>query len=703
MLFPANAAAKKKMVIVTVNTASLEDLLCNEIIKNAGENGIVGLMNNRSNGKNNQYKPYLTLGSGEKAEVYLECIESYKADDKNKIKFESITLYPCLSGNLVNIYINRLSEINSKTMYGAIPGRLGSMLKANNIKTGFIGGYKSDDSIKSPAFFIAMDSHGIVDSGEIEGLFNDYATDYDKLSMAFLNYNDADFLVAELGDLESLYNERRLYSDESYELRKKEIMDEYGRFIGFVMDNMDFNDSVLCIVSPYSASDRDNANELCPMIIYDGGRTKGVAVSSTTRRIGIVSALDFAPYVLDYFGIKYEGFTGYAIRNHDMEGNVEYIKELNADVTNTSISRAPLLKGYGFLIISILVLYLIVIVRDYRNMYSIIYLLMELCMIAPFSMLIEGAFKFRSTVYKGLFIILASYGIEVLINKLAEQGRVRTVIIGALNIFFLTADVIFGQHMQKSSILSYDAIIGARFYGLGNEYLGVIIGCSLMIGGCIIYKKAFDKIINIMLLFIIVIIGMPYLGANIGGMLTATIGFVVFMLYDKNTNFKRTVLIGILSSAAFLTVCAFLNIGVKGLESHLGKLIIQIYKTGIGYGINIINRKISMALKLIRYTIWSRVFLALIVTSILIFSIPKYFEKLCTYSFVRKNEDMHVLSADKHGDMSMMVKLKKVWVSMLTASCAAILLNDSGIVTAALIMLYALFGTVLMLQPERMG
>ena len=39
---------------------------------------------------------------------------------------------------------------------------------------------------------------------------------------------------------------------------------------------------------------------------------------------------------------------------------------------------------------------------------------------------------------------------------------------------------------MKNCVMSYDAIVGARYYGVGNEYQGVIIGSAIFGLICVI-------------------------------------------------------------------------------------------------------------------------------------------------------------------------------------------------------------------------
>ncbi|MDO7203017.1 hypothetical protein Q5M85_00835 [Paraclostridium bifermentans] len=48
-----------------------------------------------------------------------------------------------------------------------------------------------------------------------------------------------------------------------------------------------------------------------------------------------------------------------------------------------------------------------------------------------------------------------------------------------ITIIVIVVDSIFGTHLMQNNIMSYDAIIGARYYGVGNEYEGITIGCAI--------------------------------------------------------------------------------------------------------------------------------------------------------------------------------------------------------------------------------
>ena len=72
-------------------------------------------------------------------------------------------------------------------------------------------------------------------------------------------------------------------------------------------------------------------------------------------------------------------------------------------------------------------------------------------------------------------------------------------------ITIITIDSICGTYLMKNNIMSYDAIVGARYYGIGNEYEGitiasVILGLSVLIH----YKKVSKWLASILLLVILI-------------------------------------------------------------------------------------------------------------------------------------------------------------------------------------------------------
>jgi hypothetical protein len=80
-------------------------------------------------------------------------------------------------------------------------------------------------------------------------------------------------------------------------------------------------------------------------------------------------------------------------------------------------------------------------------------------------------------------------------------------------------------------LLGYDPIIGARFYGIGNEYMGVLVGASIITISIFFEKFGFKNIILLpFALAVVFIMGNPMMGANVGGTITISAAFLFLIL-----------------------------------------------------------------------------------------------------------------------------------------------------------------------------
>ncbi|KPU44953.1 hypothetical protein OXPF_14310 [Oxobacter pfennigii] len=676
----AMAEGRKKIVIITINTINYNDLLADSYFKELAKNSIIGLMNSKSSGNMNEYKPYLTLGSGQKSDASFDYTESIKIDENTSSKYEEITLNRSSMGNIANLSINKLKKLNSKTLYNALPGKLGSILKSKGLKRSFLGGFFFNGSYKSPGFFVLMDEDGLIDKGEIDGIFTDNKIDQKKLFQEFINYKaSSDIVLIELGDIERLYLNRSLYSEAAYNQNKNEILSNYALIVQDIINNMNFDNEKLFILTPYSADINRNSELLSPFLIYDGARERGIATSKSTRREGIVTALDFAPSVLKYFNISTESFLGYPIESIAKSDNTIFLQSLEKKVYSTSTYRSPIIKTYAAAIMITLVLYLLKNLFNIELSLSILNFMIKSILLIPFAFVMEGMIVFENIAIKGLFIISLSVVLAIIIDRIAEKTINRVKLIAFINSLCLIIDLLTGQNLLKYSIFSYDPCIGARYYGLGNEFLGVIAGCTLVLFGLSIErgKKLFRLYIPY-LIFVTLITGLPNTGSNVGGFLTLFISFTIYVLLEKNISFLSSLKILSCSMLISSIIFIFANLIAED-KAHLGKMFDMINADGIIYFSNIVLRKINMSLKLIKYTIWTKVLVLLIISAIILIKKPN-----------KAMKDLFITAP----------YTRNLILASSISGCVAILLNDSGIVTAAVIMLYTVFSMMLTLQTK---
>jgi hypothetical protein len=227
--------------------------------------------------------------------------------------------------------------------------------------------------------------------------------------------------------------------------------------------------------------------------------------------------------------------------------------------------------------------------------------------------------------------------------------------------------------------VSCDQITGIRYYGLGNEYMGFLIACSL-IGPLLLMRRANHDpkdatapmrayVLPMAVWFAVMafVIGYPRFGANVGGLLTAIPAFGTAIMVLMGVRIRARHVLGLLA-LAFVGVagCAVVDIMSPGIGgSHLGRSIelARIYGWDwLGY---LIGGKILMHLGILR--------------------LPQtYYPILCSIPFLvmyggrMKTEMAEVGKTDL---------LYRVGVpAVLAAMVTAFLFNDSGVVPASFIM-----------------
>ena len=174
----------------------------------------------------------------------------------------------------------------------------------------------------------------------------------------------------------------------------------------------------------------------------------------------------------------------------------------------------------------------------------------------------------------------------------------------------------------------------------------------------------------IIFVFLILLIISPRGGANFGGSLTATVAFVVTMTALTGFKLNRKSICLLLAVLIALALAAVLmNSLIPGDEqSHLGRTLVLLKEEGLQVLWDIIARKAAMNVRLMRYSHWSRAFLAFLAVLAVLFFRPRGILK----DLRKKNPALFF-----------------GFLGIIAGSITALLVNDSGVVAAATTLLYA--------------
>jgi hypothetical protein len=220
---------------------------------------------------------------------------------------------------------------------------------------------------------------------------------------------------------------------------------------------------------------------------------------------------------------------------------------------------------------------------------------------------------------------------------------------------------------MKFSPLGFSLIRGDRFYGIGNEYMGILLSASLLSAGLLhqIKKEKTNFFIFIFLLFSFLVISLPRFGANVGGAITSFFSFAILLilLQKKKINIKKLLVI-ILLFALFFLVLLLSDVFLSKNSSHLGFLFRD--KTSSNFltaFTEIIFRKIIANLSLLQYTRWNTIFIPSSLLLIFLFFHPKGIVKKFSSNFF---------------------SVYKSLLSIALAGSIGFFVNDSGVIILAI-------------------
>jgi hypothetical protein len=696
------------VILVLIDTLSLDDVLSNEAegLREIAGYGGVGLINLRVGGGPSKPAGYLTIGSGARA----------VAGDLSDLAF-SITeeyqhvlvseLYPVFTGETLDgsiVYLGwpQLSQI--KQIWNAHPGLLGELLNQAGLDVRVYGNADTPFGLHRYGVLVAMDALGRVKTGSVakaDLLFDpdwpfDLRTDYDLLiEQISTHVNQPGLTVVDLGDLARLSDVSAYLSPEKLAFYRRITLRRISQFmvdLEEVLIASDLNHFIYILSPSPNYEDLSKGYLLGPIIM--GEITQGavkttpkIITSSTTRRIGIAANYDLTGTILQHFSLSIDDVIGRPIITVPSSDVWKELENLFTQIARVHSQRNPIVKTFIYIQVGVIIISVLVLTLFNSSITSVgwmknIYLLLHSGLVAyPLALLLLPLLPGTdSLIVVALQIVLLIAMIMIPALLMRRLGFVVPLLfILALTVIVILTDTISGANLMKKSHLGYDAMGGSRYYGIGNEYMGILIGSCIMASGGIldwIYKRKSvmlrKSVYLLFLIYALIVLALasPWHGINFGGAVTAVVGFGVSLclLLKRKLSIRRILnILGVL----LLSVVVILLVDIillKNNGSHVGQAFMQTKNMGLGVLWNIVQRKAAMNFSLLQLTIWSYAFLiSLAVTSILM---------ILPSSFLKRSLTEHTYSF-------LAVK------ATLVAAITALMVNDSGIVAAAVMMIPA--------------
>ena len=696
------AAESGKVIFINMNRTtikSMQDIPC--LKAELEKRGYMGLMNIRGDKGTDDKRSLASMGAGGRANLASDSYINFKEATK-----ENATIYKSSTGKtpkkINDLSINQsLNENEANGQYGSTLGSLGQTLSDNNFKVAVLG---NSDTVENGELkenrnicLIAMDNYGRVADGNIEDINIEDDTmpfgiraDYDKLTKETKSlYENNDALFVDLGDTYRLDQYKGFLNEHTYSKMKKTIHNNISKYLESVFNMVGDNDVVYIASSFPSKLAYKNKEKLSPIIKFKGNE-KGLLSSSTTRRDGIVANIDVGVDILNEFGLENKSMVGRAYSLIQKDDNVDFLSyELEKMATISNIRSTVVNTFVGVVSVSWVIGMVAILFRNRipnkDKVFNVIKEFIKLGIIMPLVFLLAPIFNFKTPVSMTIGIIITTLALYLLGRVLFKDDLKQMGFFALITILVIVIDCIFGTYLMKNNIMSYDAIIGARYYGVGNEYEGVSIASPIFAFAILLnYNKKLPKwSIIIASIVILITSAYPTMGANVGGAISQTAAYLLFimLIFDVKLDLKKVILIGI-SVVAVVGAFAFFD-KVSGSESHLRLFVQQIFLNGPSAIIQTFARKIGMNVKLAQTSVWVNILLAgIFIIGIFIIKPPRQFR------MIAKRYPM----------------IFKGFIASMVGCIVTLLVNDSGIVAASTASIYILIPLIIisinMLVPE---
>lgn len=707
----AAVAERPVVVLLLVDRLAVGDLLDDSLpaVRAAASRGGVGLLNARVGSGRNPGAGYLTLGAGERAVTGEASGLAFRRDEAYQGR-DVDALYRTLTGRqdegaaVLHLGIAELVAVAKEARERPFePGRLGRLLREAGIPVRVYGNADTPGTPRRFGALVAMDPDGRVPAGDVSAslLVDDPAwpfgsrTDYDALLDVLRSHrDDPGLVVVDLGDLARLEELAAYLTPEQALALRRETLARIDRFVAELIAGWEgvTRPHHLLLVVPQPDAPANAAGYLLTPVVMatfgsggEGVDAPGLIISPTTRRDGLAANTDVLPTLLAFFGLEAEGLGGRGLRVVPTEDAWERLSVLYEQVTRTHRQRLPVIQPYFFVQLAAVLGSLALLFARSRlggRLPSFVEASrwLHLALVAfPLALLLVPLFPPSDTLFGVWLRILAVTGAAALIGGVA--GR-RNPALGFTLLALLTAgalviDVATGARLMQQSHLGYDPIGGSRYYGIGNEYMGVLIGMTAMgagglldvtVGGRSGRRRGILICAGVLFAVVTFVMAAPALGINFGGTVAAVVGLgSTLAFYVKGRLDRRSGLLILLALGCVVAALGWYESGVPAAErSHVGSAVQQVAGEGADPLWTLFERKLAVNVRLIRLTIWSRAFfISLLAAALLMVYPPRLIRRFfATYPY-----------------LGLAVK------GSMIAALTALVVNDSGIVAAATLMI----------------
>lgn len=364
----------------------------------------------------------------------------------------------------------------------------------------------------------------------------------------------------------------------------------------------------ICVVGYRAAVATRDTYLMRPTAIVLGwpGSRSALLTSATTRTAGLISYVDIAPTLLRWLGGEPDARdAGHAIEMTPCDTHLATIADLDRTMATNAAALVPVLLAFGAFA-GVTMLLALVSLRICFGARKVARAFCYGAMPLPLAFLASGPITWAasgpvSPQALGLLIALVSAAIALPCWLWARRHRAGVGVgmvsaVTLLVVVVILVDAWTGQTLIRNSVLAAAGRAGARFYGIGNEYMAFLVASAT---GLTLVGPLRRPACAICLAIVVLSLGLGGVGANAGGVITSVSAFfvVVVLLRGKRPTWRTALggfVMGVLTAIAF----AALDRALAGIgASHLGAAIHRAGAAGPSPLVDMAVRKLSLSVQ----------------------------------------------------------------------------------------------------------
>ena len=401
--------------------------------------------------------------------------------------------------------------------------------------------------------------------------------DYTEKSMSY----NIDWLLEKTDSMLSKSNVLVLAYDFQEELSRVDTFNQY-------LEN--YKDSQIIILPKKVAKeDKQILNKyLVPVIHINDGKS-GLLTSPSTKRQGFIAIEDISVQIKNTYGYLKKSDIGSSFQTIDEVEQIEEISHIY-DTTINLFIITYIFHGIVYLAQGILGIWLLKSRKDKQWVYFIYsFAASSICI-----SLILGLFEFHKNIflYSLLSCFLSYIFTRVLIRKKIDLVRSLSILTYGMIVFGV---MVYPKMIYNSYIGFNNLIYGARYYGLNNGIMGVLLITSILSFFAItdsINNRYIKNLIGFSIFALNMIVLSANFGANTGGFITSVVLFVLMMYmlcFAGKHSFRKIVLLFLLGISLFVINMILDN--SSGDKSHAIEFFYRLKENGIREFISMVSFK----------------------------------------------------------------------------------------------------------------